>query len=175
MLRPMELPRHAVILAWALAGLAALGGCGSVPAPSVLVESAQVTRREGGAAVLEFDVLAQNRSPTPLPLARVRYRVFLDGREVFNGERSAEATLSNFGVARLALPAGLADDPGAVTADYRLEGEVEFLRPEAIYQTLDDAGWYRPGVPFAAEGRVDMARVEERRRGPARDLAPIFR
>ncbi|MCC6675999.1 MAG: LEA type 2 family protein [Phycisphaerales bacterium] len=135
------------------------GGCSSYEAPNLKVVEARVSERSAEGVVLMFTLDAENPNEEGLPLRSVDYRVLLDGREVFTGTRSAEATLRRYGTQQIRLPAVVAmTDPGAVApaANYRIEGTLSYITPGEIAEILFDAGVRQPSVGFSGEGKADM-------------------
>lgn len=136
-----------------------LGGCSSYEAPNLKVMEARVTERSGEGVVLTFTIDAENPNEESLPLRDVQYRVTLDGREVFSGKRSAEATLRRYGTQQIRLPAVVAmSEPGAsaAAANYRIEGTLWYTTPGEIAEILFDAGVRQPSVGFSGEGKADL-------------------
>lgn len=143
-------------VAFLLTALAA-GGCSSYSAPSLKVTSAVATRSATG-TVIDFTVDASNRNEVELPLREVRYSVSLDGREVFRGVRSPEASLRRLGVQTLHIPAVVPPElsPGA-GARYTIEGQLGYTTPGSFAQVLFDIKVRRPTVAFRQEGEVMVA------------------
>lgn len=147
----------------AAAGAALLaGGCDSYKAPALSVASAEATERTPDGAAMLFTLDARNDNDVPLPLRTVEYRVSLDGREVFAGTRSAEATLRRLGVQQVRLPAvvpltpanqGLAAGP----ARYTLSGRMYYQTPGQFAEVLFDVGVRTPNVTFSFDGPIDLS------------------
>lgn len=136
-----------------------LGGCSAYEAPNLKVVDARVSERSTEGVVLMFTIDAENPNEEGLPLRSVDYRVSLDGREVFTGTRSAEATLRRYGTQQIRLPAVVAlTEPGAgeTAANYRIEGTLRYITPGEIAEILFDAGVRQPSVSFSGEGRADL-------------------
>ncbi len=131
-----------------LAALVLLG-CSSHPEPRAVAEAAHVRQTGPTGSLLDISVRAANFGPEPLPLVAVRYRVYLDGREVFEGTRSAEATLSRFGERSLRLPAVTTDPPGS---QWRVEGTIEYVPPGAFARALTELGLARRTLRFEGSG-----------------------
>lgn len=136
----------------------ALGGCFAYKPPALSVASATITDRTEAGMVLSFDIDARNDNTIELPLANVDYTVWLDGRRVFSGTRSAEASLRRVGTQKLTLPAAIPADfiPDAGPALYRIEGRLTYLIPGRLAEVLFDAGVLRPKVAFGGHGDVDV-------------------
>ncbi|MBS0197235.1 MAG: LEA type 2 family protein [Planctomycetes bacterium] len=137
----------------------ALVGCSSTQAPTFAVTSATMKDRSPDGVVLEFTLDADNPNNEALPLQDVTYDVSLDGKQVFHGVRSAEATLRRYGRQQLTLPACVAAaDAAGPLAKYRISGEVVYVVPGAIAQTLFDQEVFRPTANFSGEGTVELVR-----------------
>lgn len=135
------------------------GGCSSYEAPNLKVVDARVSERSAEGVVLMFTLDAENPNEEGLPLRTVDYRVSLEGREVFQGTRSAEATLRRYGTQQIRLPAVVALSEPATSlsaADYRIEGTLRYITPGEIAEILFDAGVRQPGVAFSGEGKADL-------------------
>src|ERR1051326_568555 len=97
----------------ALMGVLALvvgagGGCSSYSAPTLRVSGVKVKERTEAGGGLDFALEATNRNEIELPLREVRYSVTLDGKPVFSGVRSPEASLRRLGVQTIHVPAVVA-------------------------------------------------------------------
>lgn len=137
------------------ASLVVMGGCWSTPSPDIMVVGVTATDRTPDGTLLNIELEAQSTAEEQLPLKEVRYRVLLDGREVFSGLRSPEATLRRFGTQRLFLPAvvpaGVADQ-GA----YEVEGTLTYIEPGTIAEVLFDFGVRMPKVSFTGAGSTSV-------------------
>jgi hypothetical protein len=143
-----------------LGGLCGVG-CESYSAPVLSVAKAEPTERTQDGAAMLFTLDARNDNDEPLPLREVEYRVDLDGKEVFHGSRSAEATLRRVGIQQLRLPAAvpITQDTSSVVAGpvrYRLTGSLYYITPGRLAETLFDAGVHKPSVSFNFEGDIDL-------------------
>lgn len=136
-----------------LALVAAIAGCtGSAPK----VESVGVTRAapQSGAEALEFTLNLRSDNADGVPLRTVDYTLDIDGRRVFSGVRSAEATVPAKGAQSVRLPAafeGVELRPGT---RYRLSGSYTYVLPGAFAEALFDSGVRVPSASFAAEGEI---------------------
>lgn len=141
--------------------LAGLGGCRGYAAPSLSVTRVQMGERTADGMVLVFEVEAENRNAVELPLREVRYTLRLDGRPVFSGVRSPEATLRRLGVQRFSFPAVVALGPGGSAPEgevsFELDGVLSYTTPGQIAEILFDSGLRRPSVSFRDAGRIDLA------------------
>ncbi len=147
-------------------GVAALalwaGGCKSYSAPTLRVEKVEVGEHTADGLVLKFAIEADNRNDIELPLREVHYALKLDGREVFRGVRSPEASLRRLGTQRIVFPAvvplkaGEEAPSGVVT--FEIEGSLAYTTPGQIAEILFDAGLKRPKVGFRDGGQIDLGR-----------------
>jgi hypothetical protein len=155
--------------------MGALGGCTSYRPPSLSVAGVAVTERTEAGVVLEFTLNATNVNSVALPLREMRYSLELDGREVFRGYRSPEATLRRYGQQHLKVPAAIALEPGQAppsgAVKYTLEGTLTYLVPGEFAQVLFDADVRRPKVRFSQKGTLDMGDAIDPS-GPAAPAAP---
>lgn len=140
--------------------LAALGGCSSYSAPRLAVTNAQVAGVTDDGVVLEFTLDATNANEVEIPLREVEYSVTLDGREVFRGVRSPEATLRRYGTQRIilpaAIPAGSWEALAGGVAAFRIDGTLGYTTPGEIAQVLFDTGVRRPSVGFSQVAQVNL-------------------
>lgn len=135
-----------------------LTGCSSYTAPTLHVADARLTDRTEHGVALAFVMEATNDNPEPLPLRRAAYSLELDGKRVFHGVRSAEATLRQNGTHRIVLPAGVAaSEAPAGVVRYRLSGDVQYVTPGAFAEVLFDTGVRRPRTAFVQEGTIDLS------------------
>jgi len=152
------------------AAVALMGGCWGVREPSFRVAGVGITEETERATVLTFRVTGENTNSEELPLREVRYALDLDGRRVFSGTRSAEATLQRFGTQTIDLPATvLASNGGdALSGEvpYTLSGEVVYELPGTIAEVLFDARIRRPTAGFSQSGRLDFGALDRPIVGP---------
>lgn len=148
-----------------IAGLALLaagvcGGCQSATPPRLEHASATVTDRTAEGVAMSFVLDAYNDNEIALPLRDIEYVVVLDGREVFRGTRSAEATLRRKGVQQLKLPAVIALEPGQTppggVQEFRLRGSMTYVTPGKLAELLFDTGVRVPTVGFSTQGQIDL-------------------
>lgn len=135
-------------------------GCSRYGAPTLRVAEARVTERTQEGVSIDFLLEAINENEVALPLKSIEYTLTLDGRRVFRGTRTPEATLRRFGVQTLRLPVAFPlEREGARLAGetpYRLEGRIVYLTPGELADVLFDARLYRPSVSFRERGRIDF-------------------
>ena len=105
-------------------------GCGTYTPPALGLESARVVESTPAGKVIQFELSAKNVNSQALPLRDVRYDVYVNGDKVFEGRRSAEATLRAFGTQTLVLPAAVAAGTPLPSGDANVE-----IRGELVYQT----------------------------------------
>lgn len=136
----------------------ALPACSGVSAPRLEHADATVTERTAEGVALTFTLDAYNDNEIALPLREIDYALELNGRTVFRGTRSAEATLRRRGVQQVRLPAVLVPGPDAPsgTADFRLTGTITYVTPGRLAEVLFDSGVRRPSVSFETSGQVDL-------------------
>jgi hypothetical protein len=143
-----------------------VGGCSGVSAPEVDIAGASLGERSDEAFVIDFAVSLANPNDEPLGLIEMRYAVTAaDGAAVYEGRRSAEATLAANGQKTIRVPAviPLATLGGGVmpsTLTYSIRGELWYLAPGALEETLFDAGVQRPSVTFGGEGTLHFESAE---------------
>lgn len=142
----------------ALALLALLAGC-SYSAPKLSVSGARITDRSDQGVVVSFTVDALNANPVEFPLREVHYTLTLDGKPVFFGVRSPEASLRRLGTQQFSFPAVIPLAPGqALTGEhpYLIDGTLDYTAPGELAQTLFDTGVRRPSVSFHQSGTIDL-------------------
>lgn len=154
--RPPSTPRAArAALALGAAALAA-SGCSSYRPPTLAVEDVQVQSRTDEGIVLAIGLDAVNVNEVELPLTSIRYRLLLEGEEVFRGVRSPEATLRRLGRQRIVIPAAIPLAPNESApegaTEYVVEGEIEYITPGSLGRVLFDLGVSRPTKGFREEG-----------------------
>lgn len=144
-----------------LLGLLA-GGCG-YSAPKLSVSEAHATERTPDGLAMVFTIEARNDNTDALPLRNVEYSLELNGKRVFSGTRSAEATIRRLGTQSFSLPAvvNLPANPGFESlsgpAQYRLVGSVQYVTPGQLAEVLFDAGVRVPKVGFSGDGQIDFS------------------
>lgn len=141
-------------MAAAIGTVAVSTGCTFTRSPRFEVVGVEVRERTPEAQVLAFVVEGENPNRDPLPLRTVRYSLSMDGREVFRGERSAEATLPPRGRQRFVVPAVVQDDEALDERSYSFRGTVEFLEPGTLAELLFDSNVRRSRGSFRESGRL---------------------
>jgi hypothetical protein len=128
--------------------------------------------------VLTFTLLGENPNKSPLPLRQVSYSLSLDGKHVFQGTRSAQATLPAKGSQALTLPVSIPNDVGAgkgaegagadepppagAKAKYRIAGSIEYQLPGSIAELLFDSQIRRPKAGFGESGVFEFTEAPTR-------------
>lgn len=137
-----------------------LVACSSSRAPTLEVVDAQVVERTQDAAVVVFTLDASNPNAAELPLNEADYTLALDGRTLFRGERSPEATVRRRGAQRIELPAVIPLGENGVEPygrhRYELRGTIVYLKPGPFAEVLYDSGVSRPSVSFSETGTIDF-------------------
>lgn len=168
-MRERSFHRILFLLGPALSGT--LAGCTSYAPPTLSVAGVAVTERTEMGLVLEFTLDAQNVNSVALPLREMRYTLELDGREVFRGYRSPEATLRRYGRQYLRVPVAIALEPGQAppsgSVRYRLDGTLTYIVPGEIAQVLFEADVRRPRVRFSETGTLELGEGGEGAAPPA--------
>ena len=128
--------------------------------PIVAVDSVSVVESTEEAMKLLFQLTLTNPGDEPLELNEFRYTLRAEGREVYEGRRSAETTLAARAEKTIDLPAivplSVAAATGALPGEFRVElvGTLHFLPPDRFSETLRDIGLYNPDTSFARRGTV---------------------
>ncbi len=136
------------------------GGC--VTRPTARVEAVEAALTTDEAVVLSFSVVAKNLGETELPLRMVDYTLVIDGRRVFRGRRSTEATLSRLNEQRVDLPVPVEwGDLPEGTSKYRVSGRLGYTLPGIFWRAMFDSGLYRPTADFELEGTLDPSALRE--------------
>lgn len=154
----MNAIRISALVAACLAG----GGC-FYKTPTFTVVDVGMEAESEEAIVVSFTLEGVNDNAVALPLGRTRYALQVDGRQVFRGVRSAEATLPRRGHQRIdvpvVIPASVLDELGGDLLAYRLSGHVEYQLPGALGELIFETDLRRPKAPFAERGRLDLGDV----------------
>lgn len=149
-------------VALAVVAVAVLSGCTSYRPPEFDVAAVRPTERTDEGVAMVFELDAKNPNDVALPLREVDYTVELDGRTVFKGTRSAEATLRRQGTQQVRLPAvvnltGSGEHPATTgRVPYTIKGTVTYVTPGQIAELLFDTGVRVPTVEFSDSGVVDL-------------------
>ncbi len=153
--------RTAAILLPLLCLLAFLPGCTGVASPQLSVVEVRTDENEPTGRRLIVVVKAENRSDDALPLKDAAYTVRLDGKQVFQGQRSPESTLRKWGIQTITLPVAIAPETlasvGSGSVKYEVSGSLVYLPPGKLNEILYDYGLLRPTTGFHSSGQIDLA------------------
>ncbi len=137
-----------------------LAGCSTSQLPELEVAEVKVGERTDEGLVVVFTLSARNENAEPLPLKKIDYTLAIDGRQVFSGVRSPEATLRPNGSQLVRVPAVIRLDPGGAPPvgvhQYVLAGRLTYLEPGKIAELLFDSEVSQPSAPFEARGTLDF-------------------
>lgn len=142
-----------------LLSLSLLAACSQYSSPDITVDSGRVLDSTADGVVLEFNLTADNHNDVALPLKEVRYTLEVDGKPVFSGFRSPEATVRKFGTQRVRLPAVIAlkgEPAPSGEKTYRLTGTMVYTTPGEFEKILFENDVRRPEVSFSGEGNVQF-------------------
>ncbi len=137
-----------------------LTGCSAYQAPRIDVAGARISQETPEGVVIDFTLDATNANEVDLPLERVRYQLVLNGQKVFEGTRSAEATVRRLGTQQFTLPASIDLSRFAMPegdVEYELTGSVVYVTPGEIAQILFDADVRKPRSSFRERGTLDFS------------------
>lgn len=140
--------------------LVSSGGCYLPSPPSLTIGPGEVSSVSADGVVMTFTLEATNDTDRELPLMGVRYRAWLTGvagrTELFEAERSAQASVPREGTSRIRLPVPIPASALAVTGDgqrtidgeVEIEGSIRYRKGGRLYRTLSDLGlsrrsWFR--------------------------------
>jgi len=143
--------------------IASTTACAGTKSPGVDVTGVHLGDVTDEGYVLHFDLRMDNPNIEPLELDEVHYSVSIDGREIYRGRRSAEATLSAGGGKTLRLPAvvtpveGGESAPPAGDVEYAISGTLWYLTPGELAEILFDSGVRRPSVGFRQAGAITLS------------------
>lgn len=153
-----------------LVSVASLSSCGFVQRsfkssqpPVVTVESAraQTTADANAARIVYVDLLAENPNPDDLPILSVTYTATIsDGASTFQatGTRVGQATISRYSAQRVAIPVAVPVGALSSPTSFVIRGDVEYLRPSAIAQTLNENGAGGSTRSFEGAGAITAPR-----------------
>jgi LEA14-like dessication related protein len=140
----------------------ALAGCENRQPPQITLGEASVTQVTSEAVAFDVPVDMINPNLKELELQEFRYTVSVDGRQVFQGRRSAEASLPAEGGKRVRIPGVVRFDQmnwpvppqgsPPEQASYRVSGTLTYIVPGALAEILFDTGVRRPRAGFSGEG-----------------------
>jgi hypothetical protein len=140
-----------------------LAGCSGFRSPAASVTEVAITEVSDEAMVLTFAVDLKNPNDAPLELHEFRYRLSVDGTQVYAGRRAGGATLGAAQSQRLVLPAVVPYDLAGWSAgdhpphiDYAFRGRLLYNAPSTIAQLLFDTGVRRPKSSFSKRGQLRL-------------------
>lgn len=142
----------------AIALVPLLGACTGVNPPKFRALGVHPGEPSPEGVVLTFELEAKNDNGEPMPLRTAAYTLSVDGRAVFEGRRSPEATIPAFGTQRFELPAVIPYELGIPTgsAPYAITGTVSYLEPGRLQEILFDSGARVPEAPLSVGGTIDF-------------------
>ncbi len=158
--RPALLCAHVAPILTLAASL--LQGCASVQ-PQARVVGAAITRTTDAGAQVLFTVEAKAPdSRKEIRLARVRCDFTVEGKPVYTGVRSAEATIAPTGVATIEIPVAFAwSDVGLTAAPrtqrslaYTLSARVQYVPPDVLGRALFTTGLRTPTIAVVDAGSL---------------------
>ena len=136
-------------------------GCSSTKAPTVEITDVALGEVTDEGFVLNFGLDLNNANDKPLSLTDIKYQLSIDGKRVYSGVRSAEATIAAGSAKHLVAPAvvlyeelGTSNVPDLI--NYRLNGKLWYLKPGALAETMADVGLQRPSVSFKKRGELQL-------------------
>lgn len=138
-----------------------IAGCASTRDPIVVVSDAAAGEKSAEALRLNFTLDLDNPNQQSLRLAELDYRVKIDGRQVFQGTRSAEATLASADHRRMVIPAiipyeamGWSADQLPPTVRFSISGKLSYLTSDELSRTFREIGFPPPSAKFSREADV---------------------
>ncbi len=152
MLRPL--------LAAALLAGSGPAGCTMIRRPAVSVARVAVNEVGGEAVGLGCVLELANPNAIPLRLDEFRYELSIDGETVYEGRRSAEATLGARSTRTITVPAVVPAgswreaEGGERRPGYELRGTVRYRAPSDLARLLFDLKVRRPKAAFRGEGEI---------------------
>ncbi|MCP3905509.1 MAG: hypothetical protein GY715_17930 [Planctomycetes bacterium] len=138
----------------------ALAGCEGLRAPSVEVLDAKVVEVTDEAMRVDIALDLRNPNAEPLELKEFTYSFNVNGNRMFQGKRSAHATLSRTGAKRLNIPAVIRFDRAGWTetrpkeVTWSVNGSLVYLTPGALAEILLDINVRKPRAPLRGRGTV---------------------
>ncbi len=135
-----------------------LGGCSQLLPPTFTTEGIREVEQVDGRSQMVFVMNAKNANKQPIPLEQVKYRVLLDGQEVYSGLRSPEVTLPGFSSMIFELPAVVDSDlirPGHSVA-YSIDGTVIYHRPGVFAEVMYDSNLKIPEAEMHTSGTLEL-------------------
>jgi hypothetical protein len=141
-----------------------LCGCSAYRPPTVRLAEVSMSERTTEGVTLQFAFDLHNPNHEALELIAFNYRGTVDGRTVYEGRWSAQATLTPDGGARLSIPvvvrydrAGWAASEVPASVQCKVSGRLMYITPSELAETLLDMGVRRPRTRFSGASRVALA------------------
>lgn len=134
-----------------------LGGCSKAMAPTFTAMGVREIEHHKDRSVIEFSIQATNPNKEPIPLKQIRYRVEIDGVEVFSGVRSPQTTLHTYSSHVFKLPAVI---PASALSDsesvsYLIVGTAQYVPPGRLSEVLFDAEVRVPEAAIELSGTIN--------------------
>ncbi len=136
----------------AISSVTFLAGCADT-APRLSVVGVREVDRTPQGTVLAIDIDAENANDKAMPLREIGYSLAIDGRTVFTGTRSPQATIRRFGTQRVTVPAVITGS-AATGGSYEVRGTIEYVAPGRLAEILFDTGVRTPTAYFDGRGPV---------------------
>lgn len=151
-------PTRGALAAALLAISMTLGGCFSTPTPDLRIVGAQVVERTDAGAVIDMTIEGANRTAKDMKLRSIRYWMSLDGKRVFEGERTPQATFPALGVQSFSVPiaAPITALPTGEKAAYKFSATLMYLIPGPLAEAMYDLNVRKPTVSITASGQIDL-------------------
>jgi len=138
-----------------------LAGCSSTQAPRISIVDASVSEATDEAVVVSFLLKLENPNNQPLPLRDFEYSLSVDGKQVFQGRRSVEATLQQEADYTLLLPAVVPFRRlGGTTSGIHscvVSGQLSYVAPGQLAEVLTDLRWPAPTTNFSGAAQVEFS------------------
>ena len=144
---------RSILLFLAIPCVVALAACSDTAPRLSVVGVREIEHTEQG-TVLAIDIDAENANDAAMPLREIGYSISINGRPVFTGTRSPEATIRRFGIQRLTVPAVVSSGIGTTSGLYEVRGELEYIAPGRLAEILFDTGVRTPSASFVGRGSV---------------------
>ncbi len=147
-------------------------GCSGYRAPTIVVGDALLVERTNEGIRLDIPLDLTNPNDESLELLRFTYEASIDGRDVYDGKRAAEATLASGASKRVILPvvvrfdrAGFSPAEAPRDSAWSIRGNLHYVTPGQIAEILLDTGVRKPQTGFSGDGRVELSGAAERTSG----------
>ena len=138
-------------------------GCASYRKPVVVVSDASAGEAGSEALRLNFTIDLDNPNRESLRLSEFDYEVTIDGKPVYKGTRSAEATLASADHRQMIVPAivryddmGWSQDQLPQTVRFAINGKLSYITPDELSRTFREMGFPPPSANFKREADVTL-------------------